>query len=99
MLVQLVVGGVHLVKNQTRLKSEDSLTYKSTIKNPKGKLYDHLPFLLHRMTIQTVAIAIAMTAQPTVTVVKIATKGTSESPEFDHLDPERISIVTNILAI
>ena len=51
------------------------------------------------MTIQTVAIAIAMTAQPTVTVVKIATKGTSESPEFDHLDPERISIVTNILAI
>ena len=33
------------------------------------------------------AIAIAMTAHPTVTVVKIATKGTSESPELDHLDP------------
>ena len=51
------------------------------------------------MTIQTVAIAIAMTAQPTVTVVRIATKGTSESPEFDHLDPERIKNVTNIITM
>ena len=51
------------------------------------------------MTIQTVAIAIAMTAQPTVTVVRIATKGTSESPEFDHLDPETMKNVTNILAM
>ena len=33
----------------------------------------------------------AMTAHPTVTVVKIATKGTSESPELDHLDPEKRS--------
>ena len=39
----------------------------------------------------TVAIAIAITAHPTVTVVRMATKGTSESPEFDHLDP-RISL-------
>ena len=50
------------------------------------------------MTIQTVAIAIAMTAQPTVTVVRIATKGTSESPEFDHLDPVKMENVANILA-
>ena len=48
---------------------------------------EKLPFLLQRITIQTVAIAMAMTAHPTVTVVKIATKGTSESPELDHLDP------------
>ena len=33
----------------------------------------------------------AMTAHPTVTVVKIATKGTSESPELDHLDPVKRS--------
>jgi hypothetical protein len=43
------------------------------------------------MTIQTVAIAIAITAHPTVTVVKMATSGTSESPEFDHFDPTDIS--------
>ena len=42
------------------------------------------------MTIQTVAIAIAMTAHPTVTVVRMATRGTSESPEFDHFDPTDI---------
>ena len=35
----------------------------------------------------------AMTAHPTVTVVKIATKGTSESPELDHLDPVKRSNV------
>ena len=35
----------------------------------------------------------AMTAHPTVTVVKIATKGTSESPELDHLDPVKRSSV------
>ena len=48
------------------------------------------------ITIQTVAMAIAITAHPTVTVVKIATSGTSESPEFDHFDPEnRIGKITN----
>ena len=37
----------------------------------------------------TVAITIAMTAQPTAIVVRIATSGTFESPEFDHLDPTK----------
>ena len=46
-----------------------------------------LPLRLQMITMQTVAIAIAMTAHPTVTVVKIAIKGTSESPEFDHFEP------------
>ena len=38
----------------------------------------------------------AMTAHPTVTVVKIATKGTSESPELDHLDPVKRSNVKTL---
>ena len=46
-----------------------------------------LPLRLQMITIQTVAIAIAMTAHPTVTVVRIAINGTSESPEFDHFEP------------
>ena len=46
-----------------------------------------LPLRLQMITMQTVAIAIAMTAHPTVTVVRIAIKGTSESPEFDHFEP------------
>ena len=46
-----------------------------------------LPLRLQMITMQTVAMAIAMTAHPTVTVVRIAIKGTSESPEFDHFEP------------
>ena len=45
------------------------------------------PLRLQMITMQTVAIAIAMKAHPTVTVVRIAIKGTSESPEFDHFEP------------
>ena len=41
---------------------------------------------------QTVAIAMAITAHPTATVVRIATSGTFESPEFDHFDPLNIQI-------
>ena len=40
------------------------------------------------ITMQTVAIEIAITAHPTVTVVRMATNGTSESLDWDHFDPK-----------
>ena len=51
--------------------------------------YLNIPFLLQIITMHTVAITIAITAQPTAIVVRIATSGTFESPEFDHFDPTK----------
>ena len=40
------------------------------------------------ITMQTVAMEMAIRAHPTATVVKIATSGTFVSPDPDHFDPE-----------
>ena len=52
----------------------------------------NVPFRLHITIKQTVAMTMAITAHPTAIVIRIATRGTFESPELDHLDSKKLKI-------